>query len=99
MIKSASQSTKFWSLLVVIFSFSFGASLAQSSATTEDWKELFNGKDINDWIVKIHRHETGVNYGNTFHVEDNSRLGCQIQINDDIDGIVLRLAPEEESKS
>ena len=28
-----------------------------------------------------------------FHVEDNSRLGCQIHINEDIDGIVLRLAP------
>ena len=30
-----------------------------------------------------------------FFVEDNSRLGCQIQISDEIDGIVLRLAPEE----
>ncbi|NRA13003.1 MAG: 2Fe-2S iron-sulfur cluster binding domain-containing protein [Crocinitomicaceae bacterium] len=30
-----------------------------------------------------------------FHVEDNSRLGCQIHISDEIDGIVLRLAPEE----
>ena len=29
-----------------------------------------------------------------FFVEDNSRLGCQIRITDDIDGIVLRLAPE-----
>mgnify|MGYP003641394350 CR=1 FL=1 len=29
-----------------------------------------------------------------FHVEDNSRLGCQIQITDEIDEIVLRLAPE-----
>lgn len=29
-----------------------------------------------------------------FHVEDNSRLGCQIPISEDIDGIVLRLAPE-----
>ena len=29
-----------------------------------------------------------------FHVEYNSRLGCQIHINEDIDGIVLRLAPE-----
>lgn len=29
-----------------------------------------------------------------FHVEDNSRLGCQIPISDEIDGIVLRLAPE-----
>ncbi|XOV69368.1 MAG: 2Fe-2S iron-sulfur cluster-binding protein [Fluviicola sp.] len=30
-----------------------------------------------------------------FHVEDNSRLGCQIHITPEIDGIVLRLAPEE----
>lgn len=30
-----------------------------------------------------------------FFVEDNSRLGCQIQISEAIDGIVLRLAPEE----
>jgi 2Fe-2S ferredoxin len=31
-----------------------------------------------------------------FYVEDNSRLGCQIPITDDIDGIVLRLAPESD---
>jgi ferredoxin len=29
-----------------------------------------------------------------FHVKPNSRLGCQIHISDEIDGIVLRLAPE-----
>ena len=29
-----------------------------------------------------------------FFVEDNSRLGCQIHISDEIDGITLRLAPE-----
>ena len=29
-----------------------------------------------------------------FFVEDNSRLGCQIQLDESIDGIVLRLAPE-----
>jgi ferredoxin len=28
-----------------------------------------------------------------FHVKDNSRLGCQIRITENIDGIVLRLAP------
>lgn len=31
-----------------------------------------------------------------FHVKNNSRLGCQIPITDEIDGIVLRLAPESE---
>jgi ferredoxin len=28
-----------------------------------------------------------------FNVKDNSRLGCQIRITEEIDGIVLRLAP------
>ena len=31
-----------------------------------------------------------------FYVEDNSRLGCQIQLNQAIDGLVIRLAPESE---
>lgn len=29
-----------------------------------------------------------------FFVKSTSRLGCQIHLSDDIDGIVLRLAPE-----
>lgn len=29
-----------------------------------------------------------------FHVKPNSRLGCQIHVTEDINGIVLRLAPE-----
>lgn len=43
---------------------------APYSVTHEDWKDLFNGKDIDDWIVKIHHHEVGENYGETFRVED-----------------------------
>ena len=38
--------------------------------TGEGWQPLFNGKDLTDWIVKIHHHETGDNYANTFRVED-----------------------------
>ena len=30
-----------------------------------------------------------------FFVEENSRLGCQIQISEEIEGITLRLAPAE----
>ena len=29
-----------------------------------------------------------------FHVKKNSRLGCQIRITEEIDGIVLRLVPK-----
>lgn len=31
-----------------------------------------------------------------FYVKANSRLGCQIHISEEIDGIVLRLAPEHD---
>jgi hypothetical protein len=34
------------------------------------WVSLFNGKDINDWMIKIHRHPVNVNFGNTFRVEE-----------------------------
>lgn len=30
-----------------------------------------------------------------FNVEDNSRLGCQIQIHPELDGLEIELAPEE----
>jgi len=35
-----------------------------------EWIQLFNGKDIDDWIVKLNRHEMNDNYRNTFRVED-----------------------------
>ena len=35
-----------------------------------EWIELFNGKDLADWTPKIRTHELGVNYANTFRVED-----------------------------
>jgi ferredoxin len=31
-----------------------------------------------------------------FFVEDNSRLGCQIRISDEIEGLIVRLAPVDE---
>ena len=29
------------------------------------------------------------------HVKDNSRLGCQIKMSEEIDGLIVRLAPEQ----
>ena len=43
---------------------------AQAQPDAEDWISLFNGKDLDDWVVKIRGHEPGVNFGNTFRVED-----------------------------
>jgi len=36
----------------------------------EKWVQLFNGKDLNDWKIKIKGHPLNVNYKNTFRVED-----------------------------
>lgn len=38
------------------------------SDSNGDWQFLFNGKDLDDWVVKIHHHEVGDNYANTFRV-------------------------------
>ena len=31
-----------------------------------------------------------------FFVEDNSRLGCQLHLNESLNGLIVRLAPESE---
>ncbi len=44
------------------------------SCTTQpevEWIQLFNGKDLDGWTVKIAKHEVGENYANTFRVEDS----------------------------
>jgi hypothetical protein len=49
---------------------SLGFAVKSGKPNQQEWKSLFNGKDINDWVVKIHHHETGDNFGNTFRVVD-----------------------------
>lgn len=41
-----------------------------SSARQGKWVKLFNGKNLDGWIVKIHHHEVDDNYANTFRAED-----------------------------
>lgn len=38
--------------------------------SAENWIQLFNGKDLNDWDIKFKGYEMGVNFNNTFRVED-----------------------------
>lgn len=40
------------------------------TAQTKGWISLFNGKDLNDWKVKINGHPLNENYQNTFRVEN-----------------------------
>jgi hypothetical protein len=37
---------------------------------TKEWISLFNGKDLSGWVPKITGYEAGVNFGDTFRVEN-----------------------------
>ncbi|WP_209328894.1 3-keto-disaccharide hydrolase [Lunatimonas salinarum] len=36
----------------------------------DGWRTLFNGKDLENWRIKIAKHELDENFANTFRVED-----------------------------
>jgi hypothetical protein len=37
---------------------------------SEEWIQLFNGKDLDGWTIKMAKHPLGENFNNTFRVED-----------------------------
>jgi hypothetical protein len=47
------------------------SAMAQPKPDEEKWIQLFNGKDLNDWAVKIRGYDLDDNFGNTFRVEDS----------------------------
>jgi len=60
----------FTALLTTIVLLSVACHPPQKAAAESQWISLFNGKDINDWMVKIQHHDVNVNFGNTFRAED-----------------------------
>jgi Domain of Unknown Function (DUF1080) len=54
----------------IVLLITIGCHNSQKIAANQQWVSLFNGKDINDWMVKIQHHDMNVNFGNTFRVED-----------------------------
>ena len=43
---------------------------AQKKSKAEGWIQLFNGKNLDGWTVKIKDHPVNDNFGNTFRVEN-----------------------------
>ncbi len=52
----------------------FLCTVTLSTAQSGKWVELFNGKDLKNWVVKITDHPLNDNYGNTFRVEDGKMV-------------------------
>ena len=46
------------------------ATARQDPTSRKDWLQLFNGRDLNDWVIKFARHDLGENVNDTFRVED-----------------------------
>jgi hypothetical protein len=61
---------RLFSFVLLIGIFGSCGSSKKNEASQNQWRSLFNGKDINDWVVKIQHHEVGDNYGHTFQAED-----------------------------
>jgi hypothetical protein len=40
------------------------------SAPPSDWQTIFNGRNLDGWVVKLAHHEVGDNYADTFRVEN-----------------------------
>ncbi len=58
-------------IAMILLTVSCNQKKADKSEKTEgDWVQLFNGKDLADWTVKINGYDAGDNFGNTFRVED-----------------------------
>ena len=43
---------------------------AAAKADKNDWIQLFNGKNLDGWTVKIAKHKLGENFGDTFRVQN-----------------------------
>ena len=57
-------------LTLIIFSVLLLESCNTGNTKKENWIQLFNGKDLNDWVIKIKGSPLGENYKNTFRVEE-----------------------------
>ena len=44
--------------------------VAQKKTSQKNWIQLFNGKNLNGWTIKIKDHPVNINFGNTFRVEN-----------------------------
>ncbi len=56
--------------LAFLFLFFAGCTAHKKTTAQSEWIDLFNGKNLDGWIVKIHHHEAGENWGKTFRAED-----------------------------
>jgi len=59
-----------WILVFLLLGTLCGCAGQLDKTTDSGWINLFNGRDLTGWTVKIKGHDLNDNYGDTFRVED-----------------------------
>jgi len=60
--------------LITLFALLSSVAFGQNNVAKEDWKPLFNGKNLDGWDVKIRGNDLNDNFGNTFRVEEGKMV-------------------------
>lgn len=66
------------SIFFILLSLSLIGCKNMNKSDKNEWINLFNGQDLEGWVVKLNHHEAGDNYKKTFRVVDG-----EIQVNYD----------------
>tara|TARA_X000001036_G_scaffold148953_2_gene141552 strand:- start:2291 stop:3211 length:921 start_codon:yes stop_codon:yes gene_type:complete len=59
-----------YTLNIFLFTFIFSCS-SNTKKEIEEWEQLFNGKNLENWIIKFANQNLNYNYKNTFRVQDS----------------------------
>ena len=59
-----------WQRLAAISALAAACAFGQNDPNRKDWVQMFNGKNLDGWVMKISGYPLGENYGNTFRVEN-----------------------------
>ena len=62
--------TRLTGVLIAALGMIAGVGSTGANEAREEWIDLFNGQDLDDWTVKIRQYEPGVNFADTFRVQD-----------------------------
>jgi hypothetical protein len=57
-------------LVLLLLALALAAATARTAPDTREWIQLFNGKNLDGWDVKVAGHDLNDNFGNTFRVEN-----------------------------
>ena len=60
--------------VIIFLSLCVTSVFGQKKADKQEWQQLFNGKNLDGWDIKIRGNELNDNFGQTFRIEDGKMV-------------------------